>query len=170
MHGRSIIALEGGISTKTAAVSIMGTLISVVIITGGLLALAWIGLIVILLLASLYYCLLKGAPLQRELGFRTGTACLTASSFMGYIKALRIEEIADDGVFERAGFRVGDVLPDYSEIGLFQLLDRSRGRTIAIKVVNGGLGPPYVKRQRRIIQLTVPAVAGSGLDCESRRS
>ena len=62
---------------------------------------------------------------------------------------MSIMSLDEGGVIERAGFRVGDVLPDVSEIGLYRLLRSRRGQVAELSVVDGGPGPPFLERHRR---------------------
>ncbi len=140
--------------------------VNIIVVFVGLLFAAGLALLVVLLVSSYYYCFLKGKPLNTDLGFRDGTACLNHPSFRGYVDAVCILSIEEGGVFEQAGFRVGDVLPDVSVIGLYRLLHSRRGQVAELSVVDGGPGPPFLKRPRRVIRVFVPRTASkvSSLD------
>lgn len=75
----------------------------------------------------------------------------------GQGRLLTIEEVAPGGVFDRAGFRQGDVVLDLSINGLFKLLHRGRGEQVTIRVVDGGDGPPLNERPERTLTSVVPA-------------
>jgi hypothetical protein len=105
---------------------------------------------------SFYYEVLLGPGLERDLGFRHGKAILPGGSIYGYTASVAIESVAPGGVFHRAGFRAGDALPDVSHGGLFKLLHRHRGRVAELSVVDGGPGPPFHERTRRVIRFDVP--------------
>ncbi len=75
----------------------------------------------------LYYQLLHGPGLERDLGFREGSDSMPDDNFNGYISAVAIVSVVEGGVFDRAGVRKGDLLPDFSHASLFKLLHRHRG-------------------------------------------
>lgn len=105
---------------------------------------------------ALYYQMLLAPGLERDLGFKRGSASMPDDeSAHGYISAVAIDSVADGGVFG-AGFRGGDVLPDVSHTDLFKSLHRRRGRTAELAVVDGGPGPRFHYRARRMIRFTVP--------------
>jgi hypothetical protein len=101
-----------------------------------------------------YYQVRLRPALERDMGFREGTATLWVGR--SYHSAVAIESVANGGVFARAGFRAGDVLPDVSHTDLFKLLHRCRGRAAELTVVDGGDGPPFDKRPRRLVRILVP--------------
>ena len=105
---------------------------------------------------ALYYQVLLAPTLERDLGFRHGTAYLPDDGVLGYVSAVAIESVTDGSVFQRAGFRSGDVLPDFSHSSLFKSLHRHRGRTSELAVVDGGPGPVFHYRTRRVIRFAVP--------------
>jgi hypothetical protein len=105
---------------------------------------------------ALYYQVLLAPALERDLGFRRGTACLPDDNMRGYVSAVAIDSVAEGGVFQRAGFRGGDVLPDVSYSSLFKSLHRHRGRTAELAAVDGGPGPVSHHRTRRVIRFVVP--------------
>ena len=145
--------------------------VNLIVVFVGLLFTAGFAFAVVLLAASYYYCFLKGEPLNTDLGFRHGTAWLNYPSLRGYVDAVCIMSIDEGGVFERAGFRVGDVLPDVSVIGLYRLLHSRRGQVAELSVVDGGPGPPFLQRPRRVIRVLVPGIGtkGSSLDGQAAR-
>jgi hypothetical protein len=110
----------------------------------------------LLLQVPLYSVTLLGPSLERDLGFRQGSAWLQSPGWRGYEEAVAIVSVTDGGVFQKAGFRAGDILPEESFIGLFRLLHRHRGRTAELVVVNGGDGEPFKARPRRTIRFFVP--------------
>lgn len=103
---------------------------------------------------SYYYQVRLGPSLKRDLGFCEGAAYLQVNRSLH--SAVAITQVDEDGVFSRAGFRAGDVLPDLSHTALFKLLHRHRGRVAELAVVDGGEGPPFSKRPRRVIRFAVP--------------
>jgi hypothetical protein len=104
--------------------------------------------------AAIYYQCIVGPAIQRDLGFTEGTAYLEVGR--GLHSAVAVTTVEPHGVFDRAGFQVGDVLPGLSHTGLFRLLHRSRGRVAELTVVNGGSGPAFGDRPARVIRFTVP--------------
>lgn len=101
-----------------------------------------------------YYQGRLGPALERDLGFREGAAYLRIGRRL--YSAVAIKEVTAGGVFARAGFRAGDVLPDVSHTDLFKLLHRHRGRAAELAVVGSGAGPPFYERPRRVIRFAVP--------------
>jgi hypothetical protein len=100
-----------------------------------------------------YQCCL-GPALERDLGFREGAVYLQVGRSVH--SAVAIEEVTEGGTFETAGLRAGDVLPDRSHTDLFKLLHRHRGRVAELAVVDGGEGPPFYMRPRRVVRFAVP--------------
>ncbi len=94
--------------------------------------------------------------LERDLGFKEGTAILPSDGRRGYISAVAIVDLAQGGNLAKAGVSVGDVLPDESHTGLLKKLHRHRGRAVGLSVVEGGAGPPFAERPRRLIEVIVP--------------
>jgi len=120
------------------------------------------GVFLLLFLASAYvtaeayyYQWYLGRDLERDLGFRDGAAYLRVGRRMH--AAVAVEEVVEGGVYDRAGIRRGDVLPDASHSDLFQLLHRHRGREVVLSIVDGGAGPPFCQRPRRLHRLLVPS-------------
>jgi hypothetical protein len=105
--------------------------------------------------AAIYQGLYKPVS-ERELGFSEGTAILVDSNRRGYISAVSVRTVTDDGVFARAGLRAGDVLPEESITSLFKKLQRHRGRAVELTVVDGGGGPRFHERPKRKIRIDVP--------------
>jgi hypothetical protein len=103
-----------------------------------------------------YYQLVVGPVLERKLGFREGKAILPGGTIFGYTASVAIVSVVPGGVFERAGFRGGEALPDLSHGGLFWRLQRHRGRVVELSVVDGGHGPPFHERPRRVVRFEVP--------------
>ncbi len=104
--------------------------------------------------AGMYYQGVLGPALERDLGFTDGAAYLAVGRRLH--SALALAAVAPGGVFDRAGFRAGDVLPGVSHTDLFRLLHRSRGRVAELAVVDGGAGPPFGERPPRVIRFEVP--------------
>jgi hypothetical protein len=75
-----------------------------------------------------YYQEFLGRELEKDMGFRHGADCLPSGNPFGYTKAVSLISVAKGGVFAKAGFRAGDVLPEESLSGLFKRLHRCRGR------------------------------------------
>jgi hypothetical protein len=120
--------------------------------------LAVVGFFAIFVVASaIYYHTLLRRSLERDLGFRHGSASIQSPGFQGYENSVAIISVTDGGVFQKAGFRAGDVLPEESFIGLFRLLHRHRGRIVELVVADGGDGEPFKARPRRTIRFFVPA-------------
>jgi hypothetical protein len=134
----------------------MSVLVSAVIILLALLIVAWFTFSLCVVAASIYYVSLRGRALEKELGFRYGSACLPSSGLAGYTSSLALVSVVDGGIFDRAGFRQGDVLPDESVIGLFRTLHHRRNQVAELAVVDGGPGPPFHERPRRMIRFVLP--------------
>jgi hypothetical protein len=97
-----------------------------------------------------------GPSLERDLGFRDDTAILPDSGMRGYVSAVAVSSVSEEGPFGRAGVRSGDVLPDESHISLFKKLHCHRGKIVELAIVDGGDGPPFHERPRRAIRIPVP--------------
>jgi hypothetical protein len=106
--------------------------------------------------AAWYWQVTVGKPLERELGFQHGTPYVQEAGSSWPREVLTVESIENGGVFDRAGFRVGDVVRELSSTDLFRLLHRSRGQQVTIRVVDGGDGPPLEQRPERVITFVVP--------------
>lgn len=125
-------------------------------------ALAGIGAVAVAVVAyvvgaSWYYQVYLRRGLERDLGFETGSACMPHEDAPnGYVSAVAVESVAEGGVFQQAGAREGDILPDESETSLFRTLHRHRGRMAELAVVDGGPGPIFHHRNRRVIRFAVP--------------
>jgi hypothetical protein len=119
-------------------------------IAGAAVASAWI-----FTEAWIYLGLLR-PNLERDLGFHESTATLPSSGLRGYISAVAVVSVSEDGRFARAGIRAGDVLPDESHTSLFKKLHRHRGRMVELAIVDGGAGSAFHERPRRVIRLDVP--------------
>ncbi len=105
---------------------------------------------------ALYYQGLLGPALQRDLGFREGSASLPSGGLTGYVSAVAILDVAEGGAFACAGFRAGDVLPDESHSSLFKTIHHHRGGVAVLAIVDGGPGPPFSDRPRRVLHVSVP--------------
>lgn len=117
---------------------------------GAAVAMAWV------IVDALIYQGLLRPGLERDLGFQEGTALLPDRGLRSYISAVAVDSVSEDGRFARAGVRAGDVLPDESHTSLFKKLHRHRGRMVELAVVDGGAGPAFRARPRRVVHLLVP--------------
>lgn len=133
----------------------MGILLAIVVNLFVLIVAAAVVLSAWIVVEAAIYQGIYQPNLERDLGFSEGTAILPDSSLRGYISAVEVSTV-NDGAFARAGFRAGDVLPDESHTSLFKKLHRHRGRTVELTVVDGGAGPPFHERPKRIIRIDVP--------------
>lgn len=106
-------------------------------------------------LAALYWQVWIGGPLEQELGFEYGTPYIVVNG-SSMIEVLTIESVVPGGVFEKAGFKNGDVVRGLSLDELFKTLHRCRGQTATLHVVNGGNGPPLDQRSDRTMTFAVP--------------
>jgi hypothetical protein len=107
--------------------------------------------------AAFYWQMFIGMPLEQDLGFQHGSPYVQEGGSSGYTEVLAIEAVVPGGVFDRAGFRNGDVVRGMSSNELFQSLHRGRGQQVTIRVVDGGDGPPLDQRPERVIAFEVPA-------------
>jgi hypothetical protein len=103
-----------------------------------------------------YYQVRLRTGLEHDLGFTEGTAILPGVGLHGYVSAVAIVSVTEGGVFDRAGFHAGDALPDESHTSFFKKLHRHRNGTLTLAVVDGGAGPAFDERPRRMIQFFVP--------------
>jgi hypothetical protein len=131
---------------------IVETLVQIV----GALFLLLVLLVAYVAVEAFYYQVCLGPALERDLGFHEGSAYLF---FVGRLphSAVAIQKVVEGGVFARAGFRVGDVLPAMSHTALFKRLHRHRGRVAELTVVDGGEGPPFCERPKRLLKFVVPS-------------
>ncbi len=125
---------------------LIGTLITIVVFCLYIIAI------------GIYYQAILGPFLERELGFVEGAAYIQVGQRLH--SAVALCSIVPGGVFDRAGFRAGDVLPGLSHTDLFRLLNRNRGRIAQLTVVDGGQGLPFGNRPIRLIRFEVPLRAG----------
>jgi hypothetical protein len=108
---------------------------------------------------AFYYQLILGPRYRRVLGFTEGSAYLqTYAHPLVPAAAVSIVGLAGDGIFARAGFRVGDVLPSVSYTSLFKMLHKHRGRWAELTVADGGKGCLVTERPTRIVRFQVPDV------------
>ena len=105
---------------------------------------------------ALIYQILLRPGIERDLGFRGDTAILPNRGLRGYVSAVAVRSVVDDRPFGRAGIRSGDVLPDESHTSLFKKLHHSRGQVLELAIVDGGAGPPFHQRTRRVTRIIVP--------------
>jgi hypothetical protein len=113
--------------------------------------------VVYIVCAAWYWQITVGKRLERELGFQHGTPYVREEGSSWLREVLIVESVVPGGVFDRAGFRRGDVIRGLSINGLFQLLQRGRGHQVTIRVVDGGDRPPLEQRPERAITFDVPA-------------
>ena len=119
----------------------------------------WVGILFFALSAYIvaeacYYQVWLGRALERDLGFRDGSAYVRVGRRLN--SAVALGSVAEGGVLAQAGFRAGDVVPDLSHSGLFRLLHRHRGREVELAVVDGGEGPAFSQRPKRVLRFAVP--------------
>jgi len=107
---------------------------------------------------GIYYQAILGPFLERELGFVEGAAYIKVGQRLH--SAVALCSIVPGGVFDRAGFQVGDVLPGLSHIDLFRLLNRSRRRIVQLTVADGSQGLPFGMRPIHLIRFEVPLRTG----------
>ena len=94
--------------------------------------------------------------LQRDLGFNHGSPYVQVGGTRKEL--MTIEHVTPGGVFDRAGFRSGDIpLDDLSIFGFYRWLDASRGQTVTISVADGADGLPLRQRPKRSIEVVIPA-------------
>jgi hypothetical protein len=134
----------------------MGTLLDSLMNVFGLLGVAAAILSAWIVFEAVVYQRVLGPGLERDLGFKEGTAILPCEGLRGYISAVSIVDVAQGGKLAKAGVSVGDVLPDESHTSLFKKFHRHRGREVGLSVVEGGAGPPFSERPRRLIEVIVP--------------
>lgn len=103
-----------------------------------------------------YWQVSIGEPLERVLGFQCGSPYIRDSASSGLQEVLTVESVVPGGVFDRAGFKSGDVVRGLSTNELFQVLHRGRGREVTVRVVQGGDGPALDQRPQRSITFEVP--------------
>ena len=108
-------------------------------------------------IAAWYYLERLGPAIEKDLGFKDGSACLRVGR--GYHSAVALQDVDPQGVLGRSGARTGDVLPGMSHIQLFQYLHRHRGCAAELKVVDAGEGPLFYLREPRFLRFDVPAIS-----------
>ena len=92
--------------------------------------------------------------IHRDLGFELA---YVQDAAMPGRSVKRVDYVAPDGIFAKAGFVEGDVIVDDLWLGQFyRWLHRSRGTAVTIRVVHGGDGPPFGEREERALTFTVP--------------
>ncbi|MEO2034561.1 MAG: hypothetical protein ABGZ35_20995 [Planctomycetaceae bacterium] len=106
-----------------------------------------------------YYQLRLGPALEREPGFREGTTYIRVGRRLH--SAVAIKTVAEEGVFANAGFAAGDIFPELSHTALFKRLHRHRGSVVELTVVNGGQGPPFANRSKRLFKVAVLSHRGT---------
>jgi hypothetical protein len=109
----------------------------------------------VIVVEAYYYQGRRAEELERDLGFHRGSAYPRCRGRWN-LGVVSIRSLTPGGVFERAGFQEGDLLPDLSLTELFKLLHRKRGREVELVVVEGGDGPPLSERPSRTVQIVVP--------------
>jgi hypothetical protein len=92
--------------------------------------------------------------IHRDLGFEL--AYVNDPAVPGR-RVKRVDYVAPEGIFSRAGFVEGDIIVDDLWLGqLYRVLHRSRGTAMSLHVVQGGDGPPIAEREVRELTFTVP--------------
>jgi hypothetical protein len=107
------------------------------------------------------YQIRLGKDLRRDLGFEHATPYIRCGRRT--VDVLTVGALVAGGVFDRAGFRVGDIIEGLSITGLYKKLHCGRGSEVRLTVVEGGDGPPLKQRPRRVLAVTVPAPHGGPL-------
>lgn len=129
-------------------------------------------LIILVFFAVSFYKEMKlqitlGPVIKKEFGFDTDSPYIRINGSRGEVGT--IVNIKPGGVFDKAGFLENDILREPYLFGdLYLLLDSSRGKTVTIKVVPGGDGPPLKKRKVRAIKFLVPEKDNSINDSQPR--
>jgi hypothetical protein len=93
--------------------------------------------------------------LRRDLGFKHDTLYIREGRSLAGV--ITIGSLVPGGLFEQAGFRVGDIIKGPSITGLYKILHRGRGSRVQIIVVEAGEGRPLKERSERVISVKVPA-------------
>ena len=122
--------------------------IGVIVIVGSLSAWVWWTVSQALLYQSEY-----GPELNSELGFIHGSPYVYAGGKT--VEVFTIYPIKG-GFLDKVGFREGDIITSESITGFYKLLYHSRGKSISVRMVNGGDGPPISKREIKSLTFTVP--------------
>ena len=105
---------------------------------------------------ALYYQGQLAEALQQDLGFTHATPYIRSGWRTADV--LVVGALIPGGVFDRVGFRVGDIIHGPSITGLYKMLHRGRGSVVRLTVLQGGDGPPLNQRPRRVIAVPVPPV------------
>ena len=106
---------------------------------------------------DMYTTVILSPRIQQELGFEL--AYIHDATVPGR-RVKRIDYVAPEEIFAKAGFVEGDIIVDDLWLGQFyRLLHRSRGTAVTIHVVSGGDGPPLGDREVRALTFTVPSGA-----------
>lgn len=121
-------------------------------------ALASIILLVRIQAEAFYWGVYRGLPLEKDLGFSHGSPYVKIGDSRWGTEVMTLEDIKPGGVFDQAGVKEGDILlDDLSITEFFRMLERSRGKTVTIKVVPSGNGPPLKQRPIREVIFEVPS-------------
>jgi hypothetical protein len=115
---------------------------------------AFAGFCVYVVAEAWYYQGQIAENLQRDLGFTHGTPYIASGRRTADV--LIVGCLTPGGIFERAGFREGDILHRVSITGLYKMLHRGRGSEVRFMVIEGGHGPPLEQRPKRVITIRVP--------------
>jgi hypothetical protein len=122
------------------------------------LLLAGLALLSICIISSLYdgwmYQVKAKPALQQDLGFATGSPYINAGGVL--VEVLTVEDVVPGGIFDKAGVQKGDIIVDYSLTELYRELEKNRGGSLTIPVVNGGDGPPLRSRPTRNVTIEIP--------------
>ena len=122
----------------------------------GLLALSGAA-VAYIALSSFYWEIVMGGPLEREFGFELGTPYIVEDGSSSLIEVLAIESVVPGGFFDQVGFKAGDIVRHQKLDDVFRTLHRSRGKSITIRIVDGGNGPPLDRRPERTLTFVVPS-------------
>ncbi len=121
------------------------------------LALVSIGFSVWIPAEACYWQLHRGMPLEEDLGFTHGSPYVWIGDSEWGTEVMTLEKVSPSGVLAKAGIKEGDIpLDDLSITEFYRMLVRSRGKTVTIKVVPGGDGPPLNERPVRTVTFRVP--------------
>ena len=120
-----------------------------------ILGVAFVLLCARIIIEAYYYQGHRAKRLERDLGFEHGSAYPRCNGRI-HLGVLTIRRLEPGGIFERAGFREGDILPWLTITELFKLLHRNRGREVEVHVIDGGNGPRLAARPERLIRISLP--------------
>lgn len=105
---------------------------------------------------AIYWQMILRRALNEDLGFQHGSPYVKLGPSRIGTEVLVLEEVAPEGVVDRAGGKQGDIVLGFSTAELYRFLERSRGTKVSLRVVLGGDGPPLNMRPIRELSLQVP--------------